>query len=169
MFSARLTSEAPGNSIRVTGGQFAATNDSAFLTSVTVSNGTFLARDVFLGNQKTGTFTVAGGVVALPGSFNGFNVGVNGGTGTVWQTGGEINLTNTDLNVGGLFSPATGLMTISNGTASALNLFVGGQGGGTGVVTVAGGTLAATNMFIGSSSAQNRLIASNGGTVFTGS
>ncbi len=78
----QLDSTAAGNSITVSGGQFAATNDSAFLTSVTVSNGTFLARDVFLGNQKSGTFTVAGGVVALPGSFNGFNVGVNGGTGS---------------------------------------------------------------------------------------
>jgi T5SS/PEP-CTERM-associated repeat protein len=162
-----VTSEAPGNSIRVTGGQFAATNDSSFLTSVTVSNGAFLARDVFLGNQKTGTFAVAAGSVALPGSFNGFNVGVNGGTGTVWQTGGEINLTNTDLNVGGLFSPALGLMTISNGTASALNLFVGGQGGGTGVVTVAGGTLNATNVYVGGSGSQSQLAVSNGATTFT--
>jgi len=164
----QVDSEAPGNSIAVTGGQFAATNGSAFLTRVTVSNGTFLARDVFLGNQKAGTFTVAGGTVALPGSFNGFNVGVNGGTGTVWQTGGEINLPNTDLNIGGLFSPATGRMTISNGTAYALNVFVGGQGGGTGVVTVAAGTLASTRLFIGSSSSQNQLIASNGATVLTG-
>ncbi len=161
----QIESDQPGNSISVNGGQFAATNDNAFLTSVTVSNGTFLARDVFLGNQKAGTFTVAGGVVAAPGSLNGFNVGVNGGTGTVWQTGGQINLTNTDLNIGGLFSPATGLVTISNGATYARTVFIGGQGGGTGVVTVAGGTLAATNLFLGSSSSQNRLIASNGAVV----
>jgi T5SS/PEP-CTERM-associated repeat protein len=144
-----VTSEVAGNSILVSGGRFAATNGSSFLTSVTVSNGTFLARDVFLGNQKTGVFGVAGGVVALPGSFNGFNVGGNGGTGTLWQAGGQLLLTNTDLNVGGLFSPATGLLTISNGVTSALKMYVGGQGGGTGAVTVAGGTLITSNAFLG--------------------
>ncbi|HOX57253.1 MAG TPA: hypothetical protein P5205_11460 [Candidatus Paceibacterota bacterium] len=164
----QLESEAPGNSITVNGGLFAATNNTAHLTSVTVSNGTFLARDVFLGNQKAGTFTVAGGLVALPGSFNGFNVGVNGGTGTLWQTGGEINLPDTDLNIGGLFSPAIGRMAISNGATYALNIHVGGQGGGTGVVSVAAGTLASEGLFIGGASSQNQLIASNAATVLTG-
>jgi hypothetical protein len=144
-------SDTPGQAVLVTGGQFAATNDNSFLTRVSVSNGTFLARDVFLGNQKVGIFTVAGnGAVALPGSFNGFSVGVNGGTGTVWQAGGLINLTNTDLNVGGLFSPATGQMTISNGVTQARRLFVGGQGDGTGTFTMAGGTLIATNLQVNS-------------------
>lgn len=135
-----------GNTLSVTGGQFAATNDNSFVTQVTVSNGTFLARDLFLGNQRIGTFGIAGGLVALPGSFNGFIVGGNGGTGTVWQAGGQLLLNNTDLNVGGLFSPATGRMTISNGVTEARNLFVGGQGGGTGTFTMAGGTLTATNL-----------------------
>ena len=114
--------------------------------AVTVSNGTFLARDVFLGNGAFGSFTVAGGVVGAPGSFNGFSVGVNGGTGVVSQAGGLINLTNTDLNVGGLFAPAVGLMTISNGVSQARNVFVGGQGGGNGTFTMAGGTLIASNL-----------------------
>jgi T5SS/PEP-CTERM-associated repeat protein len=165
----QLDSDQPGNSISVNGGQFSATNDNAFLTSVTVSNGTFLARDVFLGNQKAGTFSVAGGVVAAPGSLNGFNVGVNGGTGTVWQAGGQIILTNTDLNIGGLFSPATGLLTISNGVASALNVYVGGQGGGTGVVTVAGGTLTASNAFFGydASASRNTALVTGAGSVWS--
>jgi hypothetical protein len=148
----QVDSDAPGNAMLVTDGQFAATNDNSFLTRVTVSNGTFLARDVFLGNQKVGTFTVAGGLVALPGSFNGFSVGVNGGTGTVWQAGGQINLTNTDLNVGGLFSPAVGQMTISNGVTQARNVFVGGQGDGTGTFTMAGGTLIASNLEVNAAS-----------------
>lgn len=152
----QVVSEQAGNSILVTGGQLAATNDNAFLTSVTVSNGVFLGRDIFLGNQKAGTFNVAGGVVALPGSLNGFNVGVNGGTGTLSQTGGQILLTSTDLNLGGLFSPAAGLLSISNGTTAALNLYVGGQGGGTGTVAVAGGTLIASNAYLGFDVAASR-------------
>jgi len=147
------------NALSVLGGQFSATNDNSFLTRVTVSNGTFLARDVFLGNQRAGTFTVAGGLVALPGSFNGFSVGVNGGTRTVLQAGGQINLTNTDLNVGGLFSPAVGQMTISNGVTETRNAFVGGQGGGTGTFTMAGGTLVSSNLEV---NAASRLIFNKG-------
>jgi hypothetical protein len=146
---------APSNALIITGGQFAATNDNSFLTHVTVSNGTFLARDVFLGNGsgKLGTFTVAGnGTVALPGSFNGFSVGVNGGTGIVSQAGGLINLTNTALNIGGLFSPATGQMTLSNGTTMAQQVFVGGQGGGTGTATMAGGTMIASDLEVNATS-----------------
>jgi hypothetical protein len=148
----QFDSEATNNALIVNGGQFAATNDSSFLTRVTVSNGTFLARDVFLGNQKTGAFTVAGGVVALPSSFNGFSVGVNGGTGVVSQIGGQIILTNTDLNIGGLFSPAVGRMTISNGTTQARYVYVGGQGDGNGTVTLAGGMLLATNLLVNATS-----------------
>jgi hypothetical protein len=141
------------NALLVTGGQFVATNDNSFLTRVTVSNGTFLGREVFLGNTKLGTFTVAsGGLVALPGAFNGFSVGVNGGTGIVSQVGGEILLTNTDLNVGGLFGPAVGQMIISNGTTQARRVFVGGQGGGNGTVRMEGGTLIASNLEVNATS-----------------
>jgi len=130
-----------------------ATNDNAFLTQVTVSNGTFLARDVFLGNGNFGSFSVSGGgVVALPGSFNGFSVGGNGGTGVVYQAGGQILLTNTDLNIGGLFSPAVGQMFVSNSLAVANGLFVGGQGGGVGMVKIEGGTVIASNLQVNSTS-----------------
>lgn len=166
---ADVTSETTGNSIVVTGGQFAATNGNSFLTSVTVSNGTFLARDVFLGNQRLGSFNQAGGLVAIPGSFNGFTVGANGGTGIVSQTGGQLLLTNTDLNVGGLFSPATGLLASANSSIIARTVYVGGQGGGTGTVALAGSTLISSNLLIGSSSWRNQLIASNAATLLTAS
>ncbi len=148
-----LDSDSPNNVLSVTGGQFAATNETSFLTRVTVSNGTFLARDVFLGNGRLGTFTVAGdGTVAMPGSFNGFTVGVNGGTGVVSQAGGQILLTNTDLNIGGLFTPAIGQMAISNGTTQARRVFVGGQGGGNGTVRLEGGTLRASHLEVNATS-----------------
>lgn len=147
-----VESRVPGNSIAVTGGRLTATNDNAFLTRVTVSSGTFLARDIFLGNSEVGTFTMSGGVMALPGSFNGFNVGVNGGTGIVSQTGGQILLTNTDFNLGGLFGPAVGQMTISNGITVANRFFVGGQGDGVGTLRLEGGTLVASNLEVNSTS-----------------
>jgi hypothetical protein len=140
-------------SLMVTGGLLTATNDNSFVTHVTVSNGTFLARDIFLGNSETGALRVAGsGVLALPGSFNGLSVGVNGGTGVVSQVGGQILLTNTDLNIGGLFNPAVGQMTISNGTTVANRVFVGGQGGGNGTIRMEGGTLTASNMQVNATS-----------------
>jgi len=141
--------------ITVSGGALIVTNDNSFLSRVTVSNGTFLARDVFLGNGsgQVGSFTVGdGGMVALPGSFNGFSIGVNGGTGIVSQAGGQIVLTNTDLNVGGLYSPAVGQMTISNGLTAARNAYVGGQGDGIGTITLAGGTLIASNLEVNATS-----------------
>jgi hypothetical protein len=128
------------NAVWVTGGQLAATNGNAVVGQVAVSNGTFLARDLFIGNSDIGTVTVAGGLLALPGSFNGMIVGGNGGTGTVWQTGGQIITTNTDISIGGLFSPAVGRMTVSNGTMLAKNLFVAAQSSGLGTFTAAGGT-----------------------------
>jgi len=73
-----------------------------------------------------------------PGSFNGFNVGVNGGTGMVWQVGGLINLTNTDLNVGGLFRSRRRTDDDLQRDALARRVFVGGQGGGNGTLTMAG-------------------------------
>src|SRR5207245_8605652 len=130
----------------------AATDDHGFRTHVAVSNGTFLLSELFRGNQTNGTFTVAGGQVAAHGSFNGFSVGVNGGTGTVTQVGGLINLTNTDLNVGGLFSPATGIMTISNGVTLAGTVWVGGQGGGNGTFIMSGGTLITSNLQVNATS-----------------
>ena len=147
-----LDSLATNNSILVSGGLFAATNDNAFITRVTVSNGLCLFRDVFLGNQTNGTFTVAGGQVAAPGSQNGFSVGVNGGTGVVSQVGGLINLTNTDFNIGGLFSPAVGTLILSNGVTQAKTLWVGGQGDGNGTLTMWGGTVIASNLQVNATS-----------------
>jgi hypothetical protein len=143
----------PGNELSVTGGQFVATNETSFLTRVTVSNGTFLARDVFLGNGQLGTLTVDGNsTVSLPGSFNGFTVGANGGTGIVSQAGGQILLTDTDLNIGGLFTPAVGQMTVSNGRTQARHVLVGGQGGGNGTMRIEGGTLSASNLEVNATS-----------------
>jgi hypothetical protein len=163
-----LDSRTPNNSILVTGGLFAATNDNSFLTSVTVSNGIFQVRDLFLGNQTNGTFTVAGGQVAAPGSLNGFSVGVNGGTGIVTQVGGLINLTNTDFNIGGLFSPATGIMNMSNGVTLAKNFWLGGQGDGVGTINMWGGTVSTSNLLVNATShffLNQGLLESSSGTV----
>src|SRR5262249_3412431 len=69
-----------------------------------------------------------------------------------FQAGGQILLTNTDLNIGGLFSAALGQMTISNGTTIANRVFVGGQGGGTGTLELDGGLLVASNLQVNATS-----------------
>ncbi len=60
-------------------------------------------------------------------------------------------------------------MSISNGATHALNVFVGGQGGGTGLVTVAGGTLTASNSFLGfdASASSNTALVTGLGSVWS--
>jgi hypothetical protein len=135
-----LNAYQPGNALWVTGGELTVTNGNTYVGVAVVSNGAFRARDLWLGfSGNKGTLTVAGGVVALPQSFNGLIVG-NGATGTLWQTGGQIILTNTTLSIGGLFGPAVGTVTGSNGTLFASNVLVAASSSGRGTFTVAGST-----------------------------
>ena len=89
----RLDSVVTNSLLSVTGGQLTATNAGSFLTRMTVSNGTFLGRDVFLGSSQVGTFTVAGVArVLLPGSFNGFSVGAG-------KIAGDVNSRWCDIGI----------------------------------------------------------------------
>jgi hypothetical protein len=97
----------------ITGGRFTATND---LTSigyfdmgqVVVSNGTWLAQAVQVGNldRSQGTLTIAGGTSSIYSNLTmgGFNCSA---TGTVLITGGEIHITN---------DPATAVLEVRSGT-----------------------------------------------------
>jgi hypothetical protein len=131
----------PSNIVWITGGQMAVTNGNMFPGQIVVSNGTLLARDLFLGNSVgIAILRVDGGVVALPKSFNGLIVGNGSITGSVWQTGGQIILTNTTLSIGGLFGSAVGTVTGSNGTLLASNVFVAAISSGRGTFNIAGST-----------------------------
>ncbi len=126
----------------LTGGQLTVTNDETDVGSVnigrmTVSNGTWLAKNVLVGvfGGSQGTLTLAGGSTTLV-PFSQLVVG-DGATGAVWLTGGQLAMTNSETDVG-LFG--VGQMTVSNGTWLTGDVLVGTLAGSLGTLTVAGGT-----------------------------
>jgi polygalacturonase len=134
----------------ITGGQLTVTNGTTAVASngvgqLTVSNGTWLARDVAVGysaNSSQGTLTLAGGTNVFSstltvGSGSG-GVG-NGGTGTVWITGGQLTVTN-DITYAGYGYQGAGQITMSNGTWTAKGVELGYTAGSGGTLTIAGGT-----------------------------
>jgi T5SS/PEP-CTERM-associated repeat protein len=134
----------------VTGGQLSVTNnlDISILGSnrtvvgnsgigqLTVSNGTFLARELYVGTNtgSQGTFTVAGGTNMLTSTMQ---IGSrSGATGAVWITDGLLVVTNAGTTVG---SNGVGQVTQSNGTWRTLGVVLG-LSTGSGTLTIAGGT-----------------------------
>ena len=126
----------------VTGGRLTVTNNYtdvgySGVGQATVSNGTWLARDVYFGYNpgSRGTLTIAGGTNSLSSTLY---MGVLGNaTGAVWVTGGQLAVTNSYTVVG---NSGVGQMTVSNGTWLAQSVDVGGNSGSQGTLTVAGGT-----------------------------
>lgn len=125
----------------VTGGQLTVSNNDtrvgfSGVGRMTVSNGMWLARDVYVGflSGSQGTLTVAGGTNTLSSSLT---VGsFIGSTGTVWVTGGQLTVMNGAILIG---DSGVGQMTVSNGTVLATSVFVG-LNSSQGTLTVAGGT-----------------------------
>ncbi len=126
--------------ILLTGGQLNETNETYVgedsIGQMTVSNGTWVAGNVYLGllPASQGTLTIAGGTNS---PMFGLEIGYGtGSTGVVWLTGGELTATNeTSVGYSGI-----GQMTVSNGIWNANNVYVGNQFSSLGTLTVAGGT-----------------------------
>ncbi len=166
----------------------ATTVGKARMGLLTILDGTFLGLDLTVSSNafSAGTLSVEGGTLTLLGRMR---IGRDAaGTGTVWMTGGELNVTNDSLRVG---NEGTGMMTMSNGivrsgpayvagfTGSRGTLTVAGgsfscselyvaQGGATGTVWVTGGELTASNSLYMAASGVGQVVVSNG-TVRTGS
>jgi T5SS/PEP-CTERM-associated repeat protein len=128
--------------VLVTGGQLTVTNSFSYIGrfgigQMTVSNGTWLARDVHVGAQagSQGTLTIAGGANQLFGTL--IVGGETGAIGAVWLTSGQLTVTN-DFNYIGY--SGNGLMTVSNGAWLARDVVVGTSAGSQGTLTIAGGT-----------------------------
>lgn len=138
--------------VQLTGGQLFSTNDDTHvgdtgIGQMTVSNGTWLANEVFVGYHpgSQGTLTIAGGTTVLSSDL--FIGGEYGSTGTLWMTGGQLFVTN---NVSFLQVAAVGQMTISNGTCLAATMYLGGEGTEQGTLTIAGGTVTVlTDLYVG--------------------
>lgn len=147
--------------VLMTGGQL---NGNAFNSigaggsgQMTVSNGTMLARALFVGKATgaAGTMTIAGGTVnAGTSTFvtSRLTVGDDlNSTGTMWITSGQLNVTNPPLGGGPsviLGRSGIGRLTLSNGTMNADTLVVAMNAGSTSLLAVAGGTLTAARLVV---------------------
>jgi len=138
--------QSDGNMVFDTG-TLITTNASTFIGSIgqgsiTISNGTWLARDIVAGTEATaqGTITFAGGSNFLSSALE---VGFSG-TGTVWMTGGQLAVTNDRVSLGDV---GDGRMIVSNGTLVANKLVVGF--GTRGTFTAAGGSNNLSTLTVG--------------------
>jgi T5SS/PEP-CTERM-associated repeat protein len=132
-----------GATLWVTGGHLVVTNgtttigDSTPFAQLTVSNGTWRARNVNLGRNifSFGVLAVAGGDSSISSNLN-LGDGLTS-TGEVWMTGGQLAVTNAATIIGGR---GTGRLTVSNGTFLAKTLLLGTNATGRGTLTIVGGT-----------------------------
>ena len=136
---------ATGEVVMASGGLTAREIVLGTLGSMAISNGTVSVNDIYCANalNGAGTVTVAGGTVTL---FNNMYVGY-GGTGTVWQTGGEIDVPNRiELARDAFIGTYSGQLISSGGVLRAHEIDVGPhdflspQSPGSSSWTMAGGT-----------------------------
>jgi hypothetical protein len=150
----------------ITGGLFnggVVTVGGGGVAQMTVSNGTLVTDQIFVGSLGVGTLNFAGGTTSV--SFD-IIVGSTQNTGVVWMTGGQLTAA---------YSYLEDPLIISNGVWQTDELFLGSlntQSQGT--LLVAGGVCAiSSNMVIGSSPAgtsdvwvaDGQLMATNGQTL----
>lgn len=161
--------------VSVASGQLIVTNGASYVGfnstgQIVLSNGTWLARDVIVGENagSSGTLTIAGGT-NLCSSF--LTVGDQpSATGAVWLTGGQLVVTNTSSFLG---NSGVANVAISNGTMLARTLTIASGIGSRGTLTVAGGTLStlpsgATIYVGGNSTTATGTVWVTGGTVTPG-
>ena len=160
----------------LTGGRLVITNaitriGNDGIGQMSISNGTWLARDVIVGftTGARGTLTVAGGTVAMVGPFNiaGGPSSSGGGTGVVFVSGGGLVVTNTPANVtsasGEFIIDGTVVLT-NGGTLVATNssTFIGNNGSG--ILTNFGGTLTLRGLSVGTLAGSQGTMTMLGGT-----
>jgi hypothetical protein len=134
-----------------------------------ISNGTYSGQGMELGYvgyltyPSCGTLTVAGGTNSLSSHMD---LGaIAGSTGSVWITGGQLTVANSDTIVG---SNGVGRVTVSNGTWRARNVLIAPNDGAEGTLTAVGGTSSVySNVTIGDcESGGVGLLVVKGGDVF---
>ncbi|HUJ08456.1 MAG TPA: hypothetical protein VL171_00375 [Verrucomicrobiae bacterium] len=137
----------------------------------TLSNGTWLARDVIVGFTAgaQGTLTVAGGTAAMVGPFNiaGGPSSSGYGTGTVLVTGGEFVITNAPAAVGpgsGDFILDGSLVLTNGGTLLATNSFTFVGYHGSGILSNQGGVATFRDFDVGSLPGSRGTLSVNAGT-----
>jgi hypothetical protein len=132
--------------------------------TITVSNATFFAADVFLGGQKSeGLLVINNGTVTLNGQLS-IGFGDDQSSGGVFLNGGVLSVTNATTTLG---FESVGEMTVSDGLFLALDVDVG-PAFSTGTLTVNGGiSIISSNLQIGSSDGEYEgTVAIRGGQIF---
>jgi len=122
---------APGNMLVAGGARLVVTNDETDIGgalessgSLTVSNATFLAADIFLGGTKSeGELTINNGTVSLSGEL-GIGAGGEQCSGSVSLDGGTLVVTNGETHLG-VGSPSVGSLAIVDGLFLARDVYVG--------------------------------------------
>jgi hypothetical protein len=115
---------------------------------MTISNGTCQTPSIYVAYTSTsrGTLTVAGGT-GIVGRDGVIVATASGATGSVWVTGGQLEVTDSAIAIG---SGGVGQMTVSNGTLLATDIDLGQFSGSQGTLTVAGGSSSVfSNLTIG--------------------
>jgi hypothetical protein len=132
--------------------------------TITVSNATFLAADVFLGGAKSGgILAINDGSVTLNGQLS-IGFGDDQSSGSVFLNGGVLAVTNGTVTVG---FESVGEMTVSDGLFLARDIDVG-PSLSSGVLTINGGiSIIGSNLQIGSSDGLFKgTVAITGGQIF---
>ncbi|MGA2140338.1 MAG: fibronectin type III domain-containing protein [Verrucomicrobiia bacterium] len=133
---------------------------------MTVSNGTVLSGQVFIGTGigSRGTLTVAGGNMTISSVLN---IGsVSASAGAVWLTGGCIAVTNGPTLVG---ASGIGQLTTTAGSLQALSIVVGQFAGSQGSLAVSGGTATVwSSLVVGdcATTATGQVTVASGGSLF---
>ena len=132
--------------------------------SVTMTDGRWDSGPVQLGSSLTtfGTLTISGGSVTMEGSTFVTLVPLNIANGTVWLTGGALDISGIP-EIGSAPGEA-GQMIVSNGTWTGDTTVYIGAGGGTGTLTIEGSALYQIQFFVGVGSNSHGAVVMDGGT-----
>jgi hypothetical protein len=136
--------------------------------SLTMTDGRWDSGPVQLGSSLTtsGTLTISGGSVTMEGSFFVTTVPLNIANGTVWLTGGALDISGVP-EIGSTNGEA-GQMIVSNGTWTGNTTVYIGAGGGTGTLTIEGSALSQIQFFVGVGANSHGAVVVDGGTAVIG-
>ena len=160
----------PGSFLVANRGRLVVTNDetdigAGFQSSgtMTVSDASFLAADVFLGGTRSeGILAINNGSVTLSGQ-----LGIGGGeqgSGSVFLNGGRLVVTNGETSLG-LGTPSSGSLAVSNGLFRARDVYVGANQS-SGALFINGGiSILSSNLQIGAGNSE-ATVSMTGGELF---
>ena len=131
--------------------------------NLTVSNASFLAKDIFLGGTRSdGELAINNGTVTLSGQLG---IGDSGqGSGTVSLDGGKLVVTNGETHLG-LGTPSDGSLAVSDGLFLARDVYVGAFESSATFLINGGTSILSSNLQIGAANSDTT-VSITGGRLF---